>query len=149
MYDFRPLRSIFNTSGFDFLEMVARKGYGRAADYWSLGCIAYEMLNGLPPFQSKLGSKDLFRKIMSEKVKMPDGATAAACKLLKGLLHRTPQSRLGAARSTMFEVGGPAGLKKVEFFKHIDWEKLERKEVEPPERLTVQNSQDLKHFHEE
>ena len=67
-------------------EMIARKGYGRAADYWSLGCIAYEMLSGEPPFVSKLGSKDLFRKIMSERVKMPDLSTPAACKLLKGLL---------------------------------------------------------------
>ena len=111
--------------------------------------LAYEMLNGLPPFHSKLGSKDLFRKIMTEKVKMPEGASASACKLLKGLLHRTPHSRLGAAKSTMFEVGGPAGLKKADFFKAIDWQKLERKEVEPPERLAVHDENDLKHFHNE
>jgi len=80
---------------------------------------------------------------------MPDGATATACKLLKGLLNRTPHLRLGSTKSTMFEVGGPAALKKHDFFKQIDWEKLERKEVEPPERLTVQNDTDLKHFHDE
>ena len=49
----------------------------------------------------------------------------------------------------MFEVGGTAGLKKAAFFANIDWEKLERKEVDPPERLAVQNEEDLKHFHDE
>lgn len=142
-------RTICGTQEYMAPEMVANKGYGKAADYWSLGCIAYEMLNGLPPFSSKQGSKELFRKIMSEKVKMPIGSTAAACKLLKGLLNRNPDKRLGSARSTMFEVGGVAGLKQQPFFANIDWIKLDLKQLTPPYDLNVDNEHDLKNFHNE
>lgn len=142
-------RTICGTQEYMAPEMVANKGYGKAADYWSLGCILYEMLNGLPPFSSKQGSKELFRKIMSEKIKMPPGSTAAACKLMKGLLNRNPDARLGVARSTMFEVGGVAGLKRAPFFAKIDWCKLERKELEPPYDLNVDNDYDLRNFHNE
>lgn len=130
-------------------EMVARKGYGRAADYWSCGCVAYEMLSGRPPFESKQGAKVLFSKIMTEKVKMPSGSSAAACKLLKGLLNRNVQARLGAARSTMFEVGGVAGLKQMEFFSEIDWDKLACKQIEPPAVFSVDNDGDVQYFHQE
>jgi serine/threonine protein kinase len=106
-------RTLCGTCEYMAPEMVARKWYGKSADYWSLGCIAYEMLSGQPPFSSnKGGSKELFRKIMNERVRMPDGASAAACKLLKGLLNRDAGNRLGAARGNMFEVGGVGALKQ-------------------------------------
>ena len=84
-----------------------------------------------------------------QKIKMPQGSTAAACKLLKGLLNRNPDARLGVARSTMFEVGGVAGLKQAPFFKRIDWIKLDRKQLEPPYNLNVDHEHDLRNFHNE
>jgi hypothetical protein len=112
-------------------------------------------LNGEPPFQVSRdkkvqgGSKELFRRIMSEKVKMPPGSTAAACKLLKGLLSRNVQQRLGTSRSTFLEVGGVTALKNMEFFKDIPWDRLALKDFEPPHIMTVSDDHDLKHFHEE
>jgi hypothetical protein len=105
------------------------------------------MLSGFPPFDSRQGRKELFRKIMTQKVKMPKGCSAAACKLLKGLLNRNVQARLGTARSTMFEIGGVTGLKKLEFFDSIDWGKLEQKEVEPPAVFSAESDGDTQYFH--
>jgi serine/threonine protein kinase len=107
-------RTLCGTMEYMAPEMVARKWYGKGADYWSLGCIAYEMLSGQPPFSSsnKGGSREMFRRIMNERIRMPDGASAAACKLLKGLLNRDAGKRLGASRGTMFEVGGVGALKQ-------------------------------------
>ncbi len=142
-------RTLCGTMEYMAPEMVARKWYGKGADYWSLGCIAYEMMSGLPPFSSKKGSKDLFRKIMSERVKMPDGASACACKLLKGLLNRDVNKRLGSSKGTFLEVGGVGALKQQTFFAGLDWGKLELKEIDPPEDFSVDHDEDLRHFHDE
>ncbi|KAL7509930.1 hypothetical protein ACHAXN_007187 [Cyclotella atomus] len=143
-------RTLCGTMEYMAPEMVARKWYGKGADFWSLGCIAFEMLSGQPPFSSgRGGSKELFRKIMNERIRMPEGSSASACKLLKGLLNRDVNKRLGAARGTMFEVGGVGALKKQPFFDGLDWGKLELKEIEPPEDFSVSNAEDLRHFHEE
>jgi hypothetical protein len=107
------------------------------------------MFTGTPPFESKKGAKDLFRKIMNDRVKMPDCASASTCVLLKGLLNRNAMARFGAAKGTMFQVGGVAQVKCLAFFSHIDWNLLEQKKVEPPETLEVDNDEDLRHFYDE
>merc|ERR1712157_95908 len=127
-------------------EMIAKKGYGKAADYWSLGCITYEMLSGLPPFQSKKGTKDLFRKILNERIKMPT-ASGKAHRLLKGLLTRDSTKRLGASKTTMFHVGGVSELKSQDFFGDIDFVRLEDKQFEPP--IHLEPVEEYGHFHED
>lgn len=64
-------------------------------------------------------------------------SSAAACKLLKGLLNRDASKRLGAARGNMFTIGGVAELKQVDFFAGLDWGLLELKKIDPPEASFV------------
>ena len=88
----------------------------------------YEMLSGNPPFQAE-AQKDLDRKIMSEKLKLPPHASPLAHAILKGFLEKDMNKRLGAVKTTMFTIGGVTALKQHQFFEDIDWTALARKEV--------------------
>ena len=45
-------RTVCGTSEYMAPEMLIRKGYGKAVDFWSLGALMYEMMTGKPPFRS-------------------------------------------------------------------------------------------------
>ena len=51
-------------------EVLLKKGYNKAVDWWSLGCVMYEMLTGRLPFPIKRGIK-LNRKIYEQGVVYP------------------------------------------------------------------------------
>ena len=148
-------RTICGTNEYMAPEMITKKGYGKAVDWWSLGTLMYEMMAGVPPFRAKT-VKDLNRKILNEKISLPKWLTSdvstymhlvgwlavslnhdmaqflylhmQAHSVLKGLLERNVQKRLGAARTTMFEVGGVSALKAHRFFNKIDWQLLVKKQ---------------------
>lgn len=45
-------------------EILLGQGYGKAVDWWSLGCLIFEMLAGYPPFQHK-NRKQLYQAILT------------------------------------------------------------------------------------
>eukprot|EP00451_Oxyrrhis_marina_P025558 CAMPEP_0204344522 /NCGR_PEP_ID=MMETSP0469-20131031/25690_1 /ASSEMBLY_ACC=CAM_ASM_000384 /TAXON_ID=2969 /ORGANISM="Oxyrrhis marina" /LENGTH=208 /DNA_ID=CAMNT_0051329797 /DNA_START=10 /DNA_END=632 /DNA_ORIENTATION=- len=98
-------RTVCGTYEYMAPEMISKKGYSKAVDWWSLGTLMYEMMTGKPPFRGK--NKDvLMKRILTEKIKFPPWLTGEATSLMKAFLERNVQRRLGATKSTMFKVGG-------------------------------------------
>ncbi|KAL3656529.1 hypothetical protein V7S43_018609 [Phytophthora oleae] len=99
------------------------RNYGKAYDWWSLGVVIYEMLAGESPFYDENEHKMLSRIAYSDVV-FPSDFPRDAYDLVKGLLCKDPKQRLGSER-----MGGVDAIKRCRFFRHIDWDKLLRREV--------------------
>ncbi|KAM7389451.1 hypothetical protein PAMP_023432 [Pampus punctatissimus] len=106
-------------------EVVNRRGHTQSADWWSLGVLMFEMLTGTLPFQGK-DRNETMNMILKAKLGMPQFLSLEAQSLLRMLFKRNPANRLGA---------GPDGVEEIKrhaFFSTIDWNKLFRRELQPP-----------------
>ncbi|KAK9119555.1 hypothetical protein Scep_017648 [Stephania cephalantha] len=116
--------SMCGTTEYMAPEILLSKGHNKEADWWSVGILLYEMLSGQPPF-THANRKKLQERIIKEKIKLPSFLTSEAHSLLKGLLQKEQDRRLGSGPNGSDEV------KNHKWFKSINWKKLEAKELQP------------------
>ncbi|ETL79794.1 AGC/GRK/BARK protein kinase [Phytophthora nicotianae] len=106
--------------------------YNQTVDWWSYGCLVYELLYGKCPFRTSKA-----KALHEDKQQAYDKATleltpaydpkyfsSEAAELIQRLLIRDPTKRLGAK--------GAEEIKRMRFFSSIDWAQMEQMQVPPP-----------------
>lgn len=106
-------------------EKLLGNGDTKETDYWSYGCLIYEMIVGHTPFYDK-STDEIYRRILNEQVYFPEEMTEVTKDLLTGLLAKERVNRLG--------YNGIEEIFAHPFFKSVNWEEANNLAMEPPFR---------------
>ena len=118
-------------------EVLSKKGYNSSVDWWSLGCLMYEMLSGKPPF--KLDNNDVFSLKFDQPIQMLSCFSEDAKDLISKLLVVDPQKRLGANNDV-------SSIKAHPYFKYVKWGEMSQLKAEPPFIPELSDELDLRYI---
>ncbi len=96
-------------------DMLKGDGHNLLLDYYTLGVLLYEMLNGLPPHYSK-NTDLMYQRIKFEEVEIPRNLAGPVRSFLRDLLAKNPAERLGSK-------GGLAEIKAHPWLADVNWER--------------------------
>ena len=116
-------------------EVLTGQGYNKLVDWWSVGVLLYEFLAGYSPYREARTKIDI--KIYKKKLEQDPLISDTAFDLIKKLCTFDVSKRIGKN----FE-----DIKNHEFFKDIDWIKLEKKEITPPYKPKIRFAGDVGNF---
>jgi len=123
-------------------EVLTETSYTRAVDWWGLGVLIFEMLVGESPFPGD-DEEEVFDSIVNDEVRYPRFLSLEAIAIMRRLLRKNPERRLGASERDAEDV------KKQAFFRNVSWEDLLMRRVPPPFVPTITGTEDVSNFDEE
>eukprot|EP01129_Flabellula_baltica_P002116 TRINITY_DN11967_c0_g1_i1.p1 TRINITY_DN11967_c0_g1~~TRINITY_DN11967_c0_g1_i1.p1 ORF type:complete len:404 (+),score=87.46 TRINITY_DN11967_c0_g1_i1:44-1255(+) len=113
-------------------EIIQGDDYSFATDFWCFGCLVYEMLVGIPPFEGE-DFHDLAQQIVLDDVIVPHDISQTASDFIMQLTNKNMDRRL-----TNIE-----DIKNHPFFEGVNWELTEQRKAQPPLVDLIEESSDL------
>uniref|UniRef100_A0AAR2L0H6 Protein kinase C n=1 Tax=Pygocentrus nattereri TaxID=42514 RepID=A0AAR2L0H6_PYGNA len=126
-------------------EILRGEDYGFSVDWWALGVLMFEMMAGRSPFDIITDNPDmnteeyLFQGEILNIIPHSDTRLTASCG--PGNISMDPKERLGCQVQTGF-----TDIKSHTFFRSIDWDQLEQKQVTPPFKPQITDDYGLDNF---
>jgi len=120
VYKKENFRETSGTLGYMAPEVLCAQNHTIAVDYFALGVIGYELMNGTRPYIGK-NRKEIKERIMAKQVQVkkeqiPRGWSVESADFINRLLQRKPINRLG--------LRGSIEVKEHLWFKDFDWKGL-------------------------
>lgn len=119
-------------------EIIRAKGHGIPVDYWALGILIFEMLNGDTPFMDPTQDHiKIYKKILiyckkrftdprKKALHYPAHISKATQDLISGFLNPRDPLRFGCTKNGLHDVFKHA------FFDNFDWDELRAGKTKPP-----------------
>ncbi|XP_028390836.1 G protein-coupled receptor kinase 5-like isoform X2 [Dendronephthya gigantea] len=123
------VRGRVGTVGYMAPEVIQNERYTFSPDWWGLGCLIYEMIQGKSPFRArreKVKRDEVERRVKEDTEEYSDKFSSHARHICSQLLSKDPKTRLGCRD------GGWDELRRHQFFRSINWAQLEAGLIKPP-----------------
>uniref|UniRef100_A0A8C2XEA2 G protein-coupled receptor kinase n=1 Tax=Cyclopterus lumpus TaxID=8103 RepID=A0A8C2XEA2_CYCLU len=123
------IRGRVGTVGYMAPEVIQNESYSVSPDWWGLGCLIFEMIQGQSPFRKRkerVKREEVDRRVREDQEEYSDKFAEEAKDICRQLLVKDPKERLGCQGRGAIEV------KQHPIFRNINFKRLEANMLDPP-----------------
>ncbi|KAK1175490.1 G protein-coupled receptor kinase 4-like isoform X1 [Acipenser oxyrinchus oxyrinchus] len=123
------IRGRVGTVGYMAPEVILNESYTFSSDWWGLGCLVFEMIQGQCPFRrrkERVKREEVDRRVREDQEEYSDKFSEEAKSICRMLLNKDPKVRLGCQGQ------GATEVKQHPIFKSFHFKRLEANMLDPP-----------------